>query len=191
MAKTKNKKKNKKAEPVELIDPVFPLPANTGPPPVRQGEGSIILHNDEATRVVELPYRAFWILWEHVEKRGAETYVRYNGGPLDHVAQAYLEGVVAFRNADRAKTDLAPLEVFDPKTERKLRKKQNKGQKAPEAATPSPNGSKPAASESKATPEPVEEDRCTEKHKVDGKKRRCVRKPDHKGRHKDRKGDRW
>jgi hypothetical protein len=190
MAKTKNKKKTK-VDPVELIDPIFPLPANTGLAPIRQGEGHDILTDKKNTRVVELPYRTFWILWEHLEKRGAESYTRYKGGPLDHVAQAYLEGVVAFRNADRAKTDLAPLEVFDPKTERKLRKKQNKGQKAPEAATPSSNGSKPAASESKADPEPTEEARCDARHKIDGKKRRCVRKPDHKGRHKDRKGDRW
>jgi len=182
---TKKKDKEKKAKPIELIDPVFPLPANTGPPPVRQGEGSVILHNDENTRVVELPFRAFWILWEHVEKRGAEAYLRYKGGPLDHVAQAYLEGVVAFRNADRAKFDLMPLDVYDAKTERKLRKKQKKGVSAPEPAKDAP---KPAASESKGSEETPQ---CDARHKIDGKKRRCVRKPDHKGRHKDRKGDRW
>lgn len=126
MAKKKTPKLD--STPIEL-DPILPLPAGTGIPEVKQGQGKEILENT-SVRIVELPYRAFYMLWEVAEKRAAENYARYVGGPMDHAAQAYLEAVLAFRNAARSAAGLDHLPFFTEEQARKIRKKFEKHQRA-------------------------------------------------------------
>lgn len=90
------KKTKRAAKEIIELDPILPLPAGTGIPPLKQGQGKEILTNT-TVKVVELPYRAFYQLWEHAEAVAANQYQRYVGGPLDHAAQAALEAVRAFR----------------------------------------------------------------------------------------------
>lgn len=87
----------KKKLPPEL-DPIFPLPANTGVPPVAQGQGKEIMERDDPV-VVMLPYRAFYFMWEHAERQGAKEYPKYVGTNMDRAAQTWLDAVHAFRNA--------------------------------------------------------------------------------------------
>lgn len=152
------------------LDPVFPLPASTGIPPVREGEGRDILLATTPTKVVELSYRAFYLLWEHVEKVGAERYARYkNGGPLEHVADAYLEAVHAFRNSAADRT----LPVMSEKSAQRARKvlaeietaEAAKSKKKPPAEVP---GGATEAPES-----PAKWDRCSSLHRT--KKMELVR----------------
>ena len=93
-------KKSKKAEAAAVIelDPILPLPAGTGIPDVKQGDGKSIL-SDTTMKVVELPYRAFYSLWEVAEQRAVQQYPKYVGGPMDNAAQMSLEAVRAFREA--------------------------------------------------------------------------------------------
>lgn len=103
------------------LDPIFPLPFGTGIIPIKQGEGKSILENTHI-KMVELPYRAFYILWEHAERIAARDYPKYVGGPLDNAAQAALEMVHAFRSASRG--DILP--ILSEEAAQKIREKEAK-----------------------------------------------------------------
>lgn len=158
MAKSKKKTpKDKSKLPTIELDPVLPLPAGTGIPPVKQGEGKEILAND-SIRVIELPYRAFYFLWEIAERRAAENYGKYVGTQLDDAAQAYLEAVYAFRNVDHQASTMTSenLPIFTEAEAKKIRARLAKIQKAEAEAAK-------AARKRKGTPdtpdsqEPVDE----------------------------------
>ena len=139
----------KKKRPPRL-DPIFPLPADTGMLPVRQGDGKDILSSTAPTKFVELSYRAFWLVWEHIEKEGARQYERYkDGGPLDNIAKAYLEAVHAFRNSywdrvlpvmseDRAKKARAILAQIEEAEASAKKKTKSKSPGEPTESTESP-----------------------------------------------------
>lgn len=80
------------------LDPILPLPHNTGIPFLREGEGKDILDTKSPVRTVELSYRAFYVMWEQAEALAKRNYPKYVDGPMDNVAQAALEAVIAFRN---------------------------------------------------------------------------------------------
>lgn len=94
------------------LDPILPLPYGTQFPEVRQGDGKEIMANT-SPMVVELPFRAFFMLWEMAERR-ASDYAKYVGGPLDPAAQTALEGIYACRNAFFMKTTMSdePLAIL-------------------------------------------------------------------------------
>lgn len=183
MAK-KSKTKKKAVEPVVLIDPIYPLPPNTGIPPLKQGQGAEILRKVSPTRIIELPYRAFYTLWEIAESKAQTAYPHYKNGPLDHVSDMWLEVIAAMRSAELE----TPIEVFSEKQERKLRRKQEKSLKP---STPAAKPKKPAETTT-AGKESDTQEICGVKHKAPDKKtRKCIRKPDHNGKHKDRRGNRY
>lgn len=93
------------AEP--KLDPVLPLPFGTGIPEIKQGDGKAILA-DTSPKAIDLSYRAFYTLWEHAERRAAVEYPKYVGGPLDNVAQMWVEMVAAFRSAGTG-VDILPI----------------------------------------------------------------------------------
>lgn len=97
MVAKKSKEAPEKKEPA--LDPILPLPHGTGIPYLREGEGKDILDTEGAHRVIELPYRAFWVLWEQAEALAKKNYPKYVGGPMDNVAQAALEATQACRQA--------------------------------------------------------------------------------------------
>lgn len=79
------------------LDPIFPLPAGTGIPPIKQGRGAELFENDVYVEA-GMTYRSFYVMWEQVERRAAENYPKYVGGPMGHVADTWLEAVVWCRN---------------------------------------------------------------------------------------------
>lgn len=99
MAGKKSTKKTKPEKVEPSLDPILPLPAGTGIPYLRDGEGSEILANSETIRTVEMTYRAFYVTWEIVEGLARKNYQRYIGGPMEGSALAALEAVQAFRSA--------------------------------------------------------------------------------------------
>lgn len=138
MAK-KTSSKKKTVEP--SLDPILPLPAGTGMLPLKQGDGRDILESTQIM-MVELPYRAFFNLWEHAERRAAETYPRYVGGPLDRAAQASLEAVVAFRSANRgvllepiSEAKAQKIRAAEIKQAKKLRHASDKPTKCPHCSS--------------------------------------------------------
>ena len=96
---TKKRTKDKPKKRPPKLDPVLPLPAGTEIPPVRPGEGKDILNSTAPLKIVELPYRAFYSVWELVERRAAEQYPKHVGGAFNNHAQAWLEAAAAFRSA--------------------------------------------------------------------------------------------
>lgn len=92
------KKSKTKKRPPEL-DPVLPLPAGTGVPEVRQGEGGDLLNQTDPVMFPELTQRAFRNLWEIVEAKARVDYPKYLNGPMHNVAMMRLEQVTAFRSA--------------------------------------------------------------------------------------------
>lgn len=74
------------------LDPIFPLPAGTGIPPVKEGTGRDLLQNDVMV-TAGTTYRAFYLMWEQVERIAAVNYPKYVDGPMHHVAAAHLEAV--------------------------------------------------------------------------------------------------
>lgn len=97
----------KKKRPPRL-DPILPLPADSGIPEVLPGQGAEILRQKEPTMFLELSYRAFYTLWEMAEAAAKRDYAKYVNGPLAHVAEMRLEQVTAFRSA-AAGVPLVPL----------------------------------------------------------------------------------
>jgi hypothetical protein len=142
------------------LDPVLPLPAGTGIPPIKQGQGSDILHATSPTKVVELPYNAFYMLWESIEARAARDYQKYIDGPLAHVAEAELAAVHAFRSAAADRV----LPIMSEERARKARlilakhdKDEAKAKKKPKSEAPeTPSG---------ATESPEKRDRCSAIHR--------------------------
>lgn len=133
----------KKSLPPEL-DPIFPIVAGFEIPPVRQGEGRQITKKRTETVVVEIPYRAFYFLWEYAEREGGRQYPKYVGGPLDHVAQTWLDAVWACRSAaagvplkrfpeDKAKKAREILARVKAKAAAAAKAKRNGSEEAPEA----------------------------------------------------------
>lgn len=95
-------KKTKKEKPEKIepsLDPLLPLPAGTGIPYLKNGEGAEILQDSDHIRTVEMTYRAFYVTWEQVEALAKKNYERYIGGPMEGSALAALEAVQAFRSA--------------------------------------------------------------------------------------------
>ena len=94
-----------RAEAVSEVDPILPLPAGTEIPPVKQGDGDVIL-SDTHLMIVELPYRAFYSLWEHAERRAAKDYPKYKDrrDGLENYASSLVEAVHAFRSSARGET---------------------------------------------------------------------------------------
>lgn len=90
------------------LDPILPLPVGTGLPEVRQGEGKTILQNDGPSES-GMTNRAFFVVWEQVERRAAENYPKYVGGTMDAAAQAWLEAVVWFRRKAYPGMDIDPI----------------------------------------------------------------------------------
>lgn len=195
MKKSKKDKKSKPTKELIELDPIFPIPlVASSLPIVRQGDGTSILHDTKPV-IIEVPYRAFFMAWELIEKRAAESYPRYANGSLDHVAKTYLEAIIGFRNAalrsahqDVALTAFSETEAAVIREAWRKSKLPKKAKKAADDADEAPKGS---AAEKTASRDESEAPICGKKHKIDGKTRKCVRKPDHTGKHKDKKGDRW
>lgn len=108
------------------LDPIFPLPAGTGIPPVKQGRGAELFENDVMV-AAGMTYRSFYVMWEQVERRAAENYPKYVGGPMGHVADTWLEAVVWCRNI------AFPNAVIEPISERKAQKIRTKEAEAAKA----------------------------------------------------------
>lgn len=100
------------------MDPVLPFTADTGIRPVREGEGHDILTAASPTMIIELPYRAFYSLWEMVEARARNEWPKYKEGPLSHIADMRLEQVSAFRTAAAG----VPVVAMSPKKANKARR---------------------------------------------------------------------
>lgn len=107
------------------LDPIFPLPANTGLHPVPQGTGKDLFDNDTYVSA-GMTYRSFFIMWEQVERRAAEAYPRYIDGPLAHVAEAWLEAVIWCRSVGHPYSEIVPI---SEKKARKIREKELKSAK--------------------------------------------------------------
>lgn len=100
------------------LDPILPLPAGTGIPPVKHGQGAEIMASTQLM-MVELPYRAFYSLWDYAERIAVMNYPKYKGGPLDNAAQAALEAVHAFRSSARGEI----LPILSEEDAQKIRAK--------------------------------------------------------------------
>lgn len=113
------------------LDPIFPLPAGTGIPPIKQGRGKDLFENDLHVPA-GLTYRAFYVIWEQVEQRAAHNYPKYVDGPLNKVAQTWLEAVVWCREIGHPL--LGELTPISEKEARKIRAKEEKRAKQEAAA---------------------------------------------------------
>lgn len=170
-------RKTKRSIPPRL-DPVLPLTAGSGiNRDLREGEGAAILKNDNIVAGLGMTYRAFWHAWEMAEIRAAQNYPRYVGGPMDHIAQTFLELVVWFRQ--QAHPD-KPIRVFSEEKAKKARAYWEKEDKrlAAEAKAKKEKGKKGEAEE--AAPEKPKKKRC----KAEKKGVRCKGPLDHSGKHK-------
>jgi ribosomal protein L37AE/L43A len=110
---------------VAEVDPVLPLPGGTGIPAIKNGQGKEIL-SDTRLMMIEMPYRAMHMLWEHAEKVAAQQYPKYVGGPLDNAAQAALEAVHGLRSAARGEILPVLTEVEAMRLRAKSAKKSSK-----------------------------------------------------------------
>lgn len=118
------KQASKKTEIESSLDPIFPLPAGTGIFPVKNGDGKGIL-SDTHIVMLELPFNAFYDLWDYVERRAAQEYPKRKGDPNDALrtyAEGQLASVHAFRSAFRGET----LPMFTEEEAAKIRKKEGK-----------------------------------------------------------------
>lgn len=105
------------------LDPVLPLPANTSIPPVKQGEGDAILH-DTRLMVIELPYRAFYSLWEMAERRAEKDYAKYatRRDGTEAYAELLVESVHAFRSSFRKEI----IPILSEEEAQRIREKESK-----------------------------------------------------------------
>lgn len=121
MAKKSKKTKRSEINEAIVLDPVLPIAAGFEWPGVKQGEAREIMQN---TRLVmlEIPYRALFGMWEHIERVAARDYPKYIGlkGSMEEHAIADLEAVHAIRQA------VAGVEIprYSEKQARKIRKAQ-------------------------------------------------------------------
>lgn len=118
--------KNKKLPPE--MDPILPLVAGGEIPDLKQGTGKFTMQNETLVQMT-LPYRAFYLLWEQAERRAAKQYPKYVGGPMDHVAQAWLDAVHSMRSS-AAGEEIRRYSEEKAQKARALRAKSTKGKKA-------------------------------------------------------------
>ena len=183
----------KKKRPPEF-DPILPLALVPGSelPEVKAGEGEDYLRRDTPTVTVELPYNAFFLMWEWAEARAASEYTRYLGF-LPHVSQARLATVVACRNAALAQIDQPPLKVYSEEKATKARRINAKLKAAEEAANREKMAKARAAKKSKGSetaPEASESAAPTRKSEERPRKRTKAQKSARqakKGRQKNRR----
>lgn len=120
--------------PVSSLDPIFPLPADTGPPPIKEGEGRELFNRTDHV-ANGMTYRAFYVLWEQAEHRAREHYARYKNGHLPHVAETWLEVIVHLRQIGHPNIRIEPISEKKAKKIRakeaeELKKKQESAAKA-------------------------------------------------------------
>lgn len=135
----KIKKTKTPAEPeIPLIDPILPLPFDSRPIPVRNGEGPGILANTSDITLT-ITSRAFWILWEKAEEMAKRNYEKHSVGPFENHAKAILEACYGFRNAwhRQVRGSTEDLVQFSEAEAQKLR---NPKKKAREQAVPTQAG---------------------------------------------------
>lgn len=169
---------NKKIPP--KLDSCLPLPEGTGLPPLKQDGGREHLEQTHPVKMVELSWRAFYVLWEQAEIRAQQNYPKYVGGPMDNVAQAWLEATHAFRSSFRD-------QVLPIMPEEKAREARQLRTELEKAAKTRKNGGRA----SKAVSEPVvKPQRCREMYDTD-RQSRCLGPENHKGLHRDKEGHRW
>lgn len=119
--------KTKKKLPPKL-DPVLPIQAGGEIPPIRPGEGADIMQMTSGV-ALDLPYRAFYTLWEIAEAKARVQYPKYVTW-MPHVAEMWAEAVLAFRNAHRASSGLPPLKLYTEEKAQKARRILAKHEKA-------------------------------------------------------------
>ena len=112
------------------LDPIFPLPANTGPPEIKAGEGAdLFKRNDHVAN--GMTYRSFYVLWEQAEHRAREHYKRYLNGHLPHVAETWLEAIVYLRQIGNPNVQIEPI---SEKKAQKIRAKEAEAAKKKKVA---------------------------------------------------------
>lgn len=177
------------------LDPILPLPAHTEVPVVHQGDGDTIL-NDTRMMVVELPYRAFYALWDYAERRAAKIYPQYinRTDGMEKGALAALEAVHAFRSSFRGEV-LPMMNEADARAARLERKRieeeaaAKKSKKKTGESSTATAVSEDSISET-SEPTPRRKTRCREV--FDGEPGdQCLGPEEHSGRHKDKYGNRW
>ena len=162
------KKKNKKVKEHKL---------ELGLPNLLPGEGGEILKQTTEMSIV-LPMNAFYLTWELLEAGVKKTNGRYDKGPLAHVGAALDLATKEFRSAFYRTTT---GQVF--KTRAELEEQERQARKDKE---------RPKGKDRKKDPAKIESILCGAKHTDDkGKTRKCRREPAHKGKHKDKKGNKW
>lgn len=186
------KKKTERKRPPEL-DPILPLPAGTGIPYLREGEGREIL-NDDRPVVISMTRRAAYIMWEQAEALAKKHYQQKIDGPFANHANAVLEACYGFRNRRYEDLYEKPLPKMSEERARKARKvlAEMQAQEAREAkkAGKGRKGSKNAENEpAAANPEPVNGKKIRCSSTKDGN--RCIGPIKHSGKHKDKYGNRW
>lgn len=96
--------------PPSRLDPILPLPAGTGIPPVTQQGYGKKLFKDQHFVAAGMTYRSFYVMWEQVELRAAQNYPRYvDSGPMSNVAEAWLEAVVWCRQIAHPNVQIEPM----------------------------------------------------------------------------------
>lgn len=108
------------------LDPILPLPADTGIPPIKEGTGRDLFDNDVYVGA-GMTYRAFYILWEQAERLAKQNYPKYVDGPMHHVAEAHLEAVKWCREV--AHPNMGELPVLSETEAQKVRAKELKASK--------------------------------------------------------------
>lgn len=178
------------------LDPILPLPAGSGIPYLRNGDGTEIL-NDATPVVIETTYRGAYIMWEIAESLAKRHYQREIDGPFANHANAILEAVYGLRNRQHETIYGRPLPKMSEERARKARKAlaeikaqeaksaktAAKGRRGAQNAQDEGSGTNPATSTAPAKTKT----RCVAKNEGE----RCTGPAKHNGRHKDRHGNRW
>lgn len=132
------------------LDPILPLPAGTGIPPIKEGRGKDLFENDLHV-AAGMTYRAFYTLWEQAERLAAINYPRYvgKGKTWELVAQTALEAVVWCRQIGHPNIQ---IEAISEKKAQKIRRKEVEAAKAKAEA----DAAKRAKARKKADPQDVD-----------------------------------
>lgn len=101
------------------------MPYGTGIPKVKQGDGKEILANTKMM-TLEIPYRAFYFLWEYAERIAEKDYRRYLDGPMANASLATLEAAYACRNAVFESATGSTLPLLSESDAQKIRAKEDK-----------------------------------------------------------------